>query len=171
MSKVERRLDGRTGHLIAVGQFVVLPALAMLGAAAVTDFPNLDRYYSVEVRALQFSAILAGLGSGMFLARVFRSSAALQSNKPVRHFAVVAVALLGGHLLWVQPVWGFHHDYSLGIFAWLFLGGEDGFFVFPNPCGLPLTLFLQFCLLFALRSFVNLDPAASETLKQDLPKK
>lgn len=44
------------------------------------------------------------------------------------------------YILWVHEFYGFHHDYALGIFAWLMVGQEDGFVLIPNPCGIVLNL-------------------------------
>ena len=49
--------------------------------------------------------------------------------------------LIANHFLWVEPIWGFHHDYPLGIFGWLFLSFEEGDGIFPNPIGLLMTFF------------------------------
>ena len=43
-------------------------------------------------------------------------------------------------VLWAEQYYGFYHDYALGIFAWLLVGGEDGFSLMPNPCGVALNL-------------------------------
>jgi hypothetical protein len=42
-------------------------------------------------------------------------------------------------VLWAEPFYAFHHDYALGPFAWLLIGGEDGFHVILNPCGIVLN--------------------------------
>ena len=43
-------------------------------------------------------------------------------------------------VLWIEEFYGFHHDYALGVFAWLLVYGEEGFSVMPNPCGLAINL-------------------------------
>jgi hypothetical protein len=43
-------------------------------------------------------------------------------------------------VLWIEKYYGFHHDYAMGIFAWLLVGGEDGFSLMPNPCGMAINL-------------------------------
>lgn len=43
------------------------------------------------------------------------------------------------YILWIRGFYGFHHDYALGVFAWLLIGEEDGFVVMPNPCGIVLN--------------------------------
>ena len=141
--------DERHGHLLGIRQFALLPMLAIVGAAWATGFPWVDPLYPFETRSIQFAAILAALCSGLTIAAVFRSTVA-----PKRHFVVVASALLGGHFFWVEPVWGFHHDYSLGIFAWLFLGGEDGFVIMPSVLGLPLTMAAFIAYIAVLRAIV-----------------
>ena len=132
-------MEARKAQLLGIGHFVLLPFLAFVGAAWATGFPSVDPLYSFETRSLQCAAILTALCSGQIVAVAFQSTAALKYNRPIKHFAVVAFALLGGHFLLVEPIWGFHHTYSLGIFAWLFLGGEDGFLIIPNVLGLPIT--------------------------------
>ena len=46
------------------------------------------------------------------------------------------------YVLWVREFYGFHHDYALGIAAWLLVGGEDGFHLMPNPCGIIINVLL-----------------------------
>ncbi len=66
-------------------------------------------------------------------------------------FAVWLGFAVATYLLWSHVFWGFHHDYALGAFAWLLLGGEEGFSVTPNPCGLILTLGVWFLALTLAR--------------------
>jgi hypothetical protein len=62
------------------------------------------------------------------------------TKSTVWRFAVWSCFAVATYFLWFDVFWAFHHHYALGVFSWLWLGGEDGFLVLPNPCGLPLTL-------------------------------
>lgn len=64
------------------------------------------------------------------------------------------------YLLSMHVWWGFHHDYGLGVFAWLWLGGEEGNSVTLNPCGLILTV-AAWCLLLVLVRKLEFHAAAA----------
>ncbi len=132
----------------AARQFFVLPAFSAAGGALMTAcYYPADPDYPRDARVCLLVATVVGLLSGLAIAVVFRSSDALRRNDVFGHYRVVVFALLGSHLLWAQPIWAFHHDYFLGVFAWLGMGGEEGFTISPNLCGLPLTLatFTAYC--------------------------
>ncbi len=121
--------------------FSVCPMIAFIGAAFATGFPFVpNNSFAHDIWWVQFCAIVTACITSLVTAYVLRSSEALRRGLLVRHFGCLFVVLVGNHFLWVEPVWGFHHDHTLGIFAWLFIGGDDGFSIFPNVLGLPITI-------------------------------
>lgn len=126
-------------HHFGIGQLVLTPLLGLLVAAGATGFPWVDPQYAYEMRVVQFAALTSAFCSGSVIAIAFWPSMKLSRTQFLVNLAALMVALACGHLLWVQPIWGFHHDHTLGIFAWLFLGFEDGLFIMPNLLGVLLT--------------------------------
>ncbi|MEZ6059186.1 MAG: hypothetical protein R3C19_02375 [Planctomycetaceae bacterium] len=142
--------------------------VAVLGAVLATDFPAMPGYLprtsDAEVEAVNRSYINSVRRDVWWFQRIAIGSAVtssicsgylLRANAPSTDVAYVCKCvfmLAAGHLLWVQPVWGFHNDYSLGVFAWIFVGGEDGFVVMPNIVGLPLTGCSYWLLVTTLRT-------------------
>ena len=145
----------RSTQWIRFAQFISLPLITVLGAAWATRFPTVDPMFSDETRALQYSAMTAGFASGLAVAIFFPFKVFEKRNRLIKHIAIVLAALLGAHFLWVEPIWGFHHEYSLGIFAWLFIGGEDGFSIFPNIIGVSLSVAASYIAVKTLRLFSN----------------
>lgn len=70
-----------------------------------------------------------------------RMDARQQCRVTERHFACLFIVVVANHVLWVEPFWGFHHTYTIGAFAWLVFGGQDGFSISVNPFGLAITVF------------------------------
>jgi hypothetical protein len=130
--------------------FAACPLIALVGAAWATDFPFLPSDSSssaLEAWRLQVYAITTACAMSLVTAYVLRSSDMLRQKRFVVHFAFLGAVLVVAHFLWVEPIWGFHHVYTLGVFAWLMFGGEDGFSVGPNFIGLPITVFVYWALL------------------------
>jgi len=123
------------------------PLIAVFGAALVTDFPFVDPLYAYETRWVLFSAITAEFASGLVIGCLFRSTPMRTNYHLLVHTGTLFCVLIANHIIWVQPIWGFHHDYSLGIFIWLFIGGEDGFSISPNIVSVFLTT-LSFGILY-----------------------
>ena len=87
---------------------------AFVGSGYATILLNrgVDAWHEHELRMV----LLASLAVGVLFAGIAAYFAKTTSR--------LIVLLISFHILWVQPIWGFHHDYTIGCFAWLFLGGE-----------------------------------------------
>lgn len=134
--------------------FILLPPVAVSAAMFVTDFPhvtNLDGPYGdlirVEIKALQNTAIFTAVVASLVLAATCRPK-------------IAWFMIFVSHLLWVQPIWGFHHVSSLGLFAWIIIAAEEGFSIFPNLLGLPLTVAAHFAMQRLLESGTSGDVAS-----------
>lgn len=121
--------------------------VALAGTLLVTGMPVIDAsspdiYEQTtlrEIQYLQFSAISSAVCSSLLTACLIQPEPPIGESKSWYLFGM-AIVLLLNHALWVQPLWGFHHTASIGMFAWLIIDGEEGLSVFPNILGLPLTL-------------------------------
>ena len=134
-------VTSRNSQILVLIHFSCCPLIAFIGAAWATGFPFLpNNHYSHTIWWIQFCAIVSACVASLITAYVLRSSNALRQGRLVRHFAFLFVLLVANHFLWVEPIWGFHHTGSLGVFAWLIIGSEDGFVITPNIIGLPLTI-------------------------------
>lgn len=155
MTDTESTTESKYRQLVGIVQCLLLPMLGVAGAVAVTGLPGRDPAAMVEVSPVQEAAIFASFCSALIVAIVLWPNSATDRKDWKRHFVVLSLALLGGHLLWVQPIWGFHHDMTLGVLAWLFIGGEDGFWMMPGILTLPLTTLVFVAYLRVLRAVNN----------------
>ena len=121
--------------------FAACLLIAFFGAALATGFPFLpdDDYLAREIWWLQICAIASACVTSLITAFVLRSSDGIRRGSFVRYFACLFAVLVANHFIWVEPIWGFRHTYTLGICAWLVIDFEGGLSIFPY-FGLPFTV-------------------------------
>lgn len=118
--------------------FILFPPVAVLAAMFVTDFPHVTSLEGfrgdvlrAEARSRQITAISTALVTSYIVVATCRSS-------------VTWIMIVASYVLWVQPIWAFHHDSSLGVFAWIVMSDEEGSAPFPSIIGFPLTIAAHF---------------------------
>ena len=158
MNDASSSSDEKYHRLVNIVRFLLIPAFAVFGAAFVTGFPfYVNRFYPHETYWVQGLAMTTALGTGMAIAYFFRSASPKGWVDVLGHCFFLAFILLANHILWVQPLWGFHHTYTIGIFAWLLIGGDEGFGIVPNMLGFPLTLLASWGCLALIRLVLRIS--------------
>lgn len=132
--------------------FVLLPPAAVLAAMFVTDFPHMTNLEGTHgdflrgaARSRQITAISTALVTSYIVAATCRPG-------------IAWIMIVASHVLWVQPIWAFHHDSSLGVFAWIVTSDEEGSAPFPSIIGFPLTITAH----FVMNSFLEFMAVTAE---------
>lgn len=152
--------------------------VAVWAAALATGFPYLpefpedesyERIAQVETRFWQAWALGVAVVSSLVTAHLMRPASWRWGRGGFAFLVLMLVVLAGNHLLLVQPIWGFHHIYTLGLLGWLFIGGAEGggLPVVPNFCSLPATIAAYAVLIMAGRTFREMWSEGGGTREQE----
>ncbi|MBX3452433.1 MAG: hypothetical protein KF777_22970 [Planctomycetaceae bacterium] len=132
--------------------FILFPPVAVLAAMFVTDFPHVTNlegtrgdFLRAAARSRQITAISTALVTSYIIVATCRPG-------------IAWIMIVASHVLWVQPIWVFHHISSLGVFAWIVTSDEEGSAPFPTIIGFPLTIAAH----FAVNTFLEFMAVTAE---------